>query len=258
MKKFIPLMLIFLIFQLLAGCSSWYNPYPKNTVMVKRLEAKEHFKVQDDALLSEETIKSLGINAVNKYFGHQLSKDNVEFELLSLEYNDIKKLLASATSYLDLDQNILDSYIEQLNKASSGLYFITISNLFNEYDVYGITINPINGEILGATMVKNFADVRLSEKNARVDDEKLIQLAKQFVDEKELINTTIDASQIRVYQTMNGLSELYYISEDRQVLFHCTINYVENKVVDFSKDVMAAIQIARFDSRYFDIKKKYG
>jgi len=258
MKKFIPLMLACLIFSLLAGCSSLYNPYPKNTVMVKTLEAKEQFKVQDDALLSEETIKSLGINAISKYFGHQLSKDNVEFELLSLDYSDIKKLLASATSYLNLDQDILDSYIEQLNKASSGLYFMTITNLFNEYDVYGITINPINGEILGATMVKNFAEVKLSEKDARVDDEKLIQLAKQFADEKELINTAFDASQIRVYQTMNGLGELYYISEDRQVLFHFAINYVENKVIYFSKDVMAAIQIAHFDSKYFDLKKKYG
>jgi len=258
MKKFIPLMLICLIFPLLSGCSSLYNPHPKNTVMVKTLEAKEQFKVQDDALLSEETIKSLGINAIKKYFGHQLSIDNVEFELLSLDYNDIKKLLASATSYLDLDQDILDSYIEQLNKASSGLYFITISNLFNEYDVYGITINPINGEILGATKVKNFADVKLSEKDARVDEEKLIQLAKQFAEEKELLNTAIDVSQIRVYQTSNGLGELYYISEDRKVLFYCTINYVENKVVDFSKDILAAIQIARYDSRYFEFKKKYG
>ncbi|GEM_PF-3540266 len=258
MKKFIPLLLVCLIFPLLAGCSSLYNPFPKNTVMVKTLEAKEQFKVQDDALLSEETIKSLGINAVKKYYGHQLSKDNVEFELLSIDYSKLKKLLATTTSNLDLDQNILDSYIEQLNKASSGLYFITITNLFNEYDVYGITINPINGEILGATMVKNFADVKISEKNTRIDEKKLIQLAKQFADENELINTAIDASQIRVNQSMNGLSELYYISEDRQELFYCTINYIENKVVDFSKDVMAALHIANLDSRYTDIKKKYG
>lgn len=258
MKKFIPLLVVCFIFPLLAGCSSLYNPYPKNTVMIKNLEAKEQFKVQDDALLSEETIKSLGINAINKYFNNHLSKDNVEFELQSIDYSDIKKLLASATSYLNLDQDILDSYIEQLNKVSSGLYFITITNVFNEYDIYGITINPSNGEILRATKAKNFAEVKVSEEDARVDDEKLVQLAKQFADEKELINTAIDASQIRVYQTMNGLSELYYISDDRKVMFYFMINYVKNEVVDFSKDVLAAIQIAHFDSRYFDYKMKYG
>lgn len=249
MKKWITLMLAVLVLPLLAGCSILYNPYPKNVVMVKKLAATEPFIEHDDALLSEETLKSLSINAIYKYFDQKLSKDNVKFEMRNLAYDDIKEFLMSATSNLDLSQDILDSYIEHLNKASSGYCLIQITNLFNQYDAYGIMINPINGEIMGVVTANDSINGKSFEKNARIDDEQLIQIAKQFVDEKELGITPIDPNQIRVYQTRNEMSELYYTSEDRQVLFYWRINYVDNKVVDFSKDLIAAIQISQFESR---------
>jgi hypothetical protein len=249
MKKWITVMSACLIFPLLAGCASLYNPYPKNTVMVKKLEATEQPILQDDALLSEETLKTLGINAIYNYFDQKLDKDNVEFKTRNLPYEDIKKMLMSETSHLNLNQDILDAYIEHLNKASSGLSLVQITNLFNQYDFYGIMINPINGDILGAVTGNDSAYDKSSDQHVDVDDQKLIQIAKQFVEEKELATTPIDPSLIKIYQTRNEMSELYYATEDKKVLFYWRINRANHKVVDFSKDFIAAMQIVQFDSR---------
>lgn len=226
---------------LLSGCSGFYNPIPKDTVMVKQLEAYEEFKVKDDALLSEETIKILSLNAVGKYFDHPMDLANVNIEMYYMDNDELKMLLANKTSYLNLDREILDVYVSQLNKISHGLYFAQITNVFNEYDFYVITINPINGDILGASNV-DYPDVKMNDK--RLTDEELIQQVKQFIEQKQIVEDQIDYSKITVHHRTNGFSEMFYMSEDGLVIFRVAINRNTNKVLDFSKDILAAIHMA--------------
>jgi len=251
MKQIIRIVLVGIIFLLLAGCSGFYHSIPKDTVMVKKLKAKQEFNVKSDTVLSEETIKTLSLNAIGKYYDHHLSMDNVKIELMNIEYNQLKTLLSSAIKDLNLEQEIVDSYILQLNKATSGLYFVNITNLFNEYDMYTITINPLNGEILRAGKKKIYNKLKIIDSERMTEDE-LKQSAKQFIEKKEMITIPIDSSRIEVRNLDEMFSELYYASEDRQVFWQMTINHFTQEVLDFSKDIMAAFEIAAANDEYKD------
>lgn len=251
MKQIIRVVLVGIVFLLLAGCSGFYHSIPKDTVMVKKLKAKQEFNVKSDTVLSEEAIKTLSLNAIGKYYDHHLSMDNVEIELKNIDYNQLKTLLSSAIKDLNLEQEEVDSYILQLNKASSGLYFVKITNIFNEFDMYTVAINPLNGEILGAAKKKIYTKLKINDSERMTEDE-LKQFAKQFIEKKEMITVPIDSSRIEVRSLEEMLSELHYVSEDRQVYWQMTFNHNTQEVLDFSKDVMAVFEIAAGKDEYKD------
>lgn len=246
MKHIVESLLIGIVILMLTGCSVFYDSVPKNTVMVKKIGAKEEFKLKEDGLLSEETIKKLALNAISKYYAHHLNIENVKLELISMDYSRLKDLLASTIRYLNVDQETMDSYLLQLNNASQGLYFVNVTNLFNEFDAYTITINPLDGEILrvakqkdSVTNKKIYSSER--ESTESVTNDEIKQLAKQYIEQNELENDPIDLSKIEI-RNYGIHRKLYYRSEDAQVLWHITINPQTKEVLDFSKGIMAVIE----------------
>jgi len=285
MKKYsrIGLMpIIICLSLLLAGCTGFYNSIPKDTVMVKKLQGKDGTKAsQIEAELTEEAIRTLSVKAVNKYFNHNFALDDVEIEMKPLDGNSLKALLAQETMYLDLAPEVLDAYKSQLHKASGGLYAINISHLFNANENYGVVINPKNGDILGFgldDMRKTFENPSVVSQDkstqmsnnppAAVDTDELTQLAKQYIEEKELLDAVhvpIHANQLqglmkhwlgsRVYYPSKDYQqkygnienlhtyEVFYVSEDRQEMLGVTINVNTKEVILVTKDIMAALHM---------------
>lgn len=83
MKKFV---LIILCMVFATGCDRWFDTIQKDTVMVKKLpKEQQSSEVEYEGILSQDTVKTLSLNAVNKYFGERLAKEEIQFELLAVD-----------------------------------------------------------------------------------------------------------------------------------------------------------------------------
>jgi hypothetical protein len=90
--------------------------------------------------------------------------------------------------------------------------------------------------------MEGFSTPELSESPELLTEEEVKRLAQQYIEQKEIAKEPINFSRIEVRNPGDLLRNLYYKSEDGQVLWHITINQMTKEVLVFSKGVMAAIE----------------
>lgn len=231
---------VFLI--LVTGCSNVFNTIPKDTVMVKKI-SKEHEndEVQYDGVLSQEAVKTLSLNAVNKYLDEDLTMDELQFELMAIDQNKLRDLLREARDDVGpqpvrTQGNELE-YQAGVEHISGGLFFTTLTNLTDPDEAYDIVLNARDGDVIKVSRVQTRPNI--SGSSAEVNP--VTDTAAKFIE----AHGSYPLSELSLNENMTRwgtIVELYYTSEDGNALNYCVmVSLRRNEIVGFSKDVMALL-----------------
>ncbi|TCZ77837.1 hypothetical protein E0485_10205 [Paenibacillus albiflavus] len=251
MKKLI-LVIICASFMILAtGCQSVFNTIPKDTVMVKKIiRENENIEAEYEGVLSQDAVKTLSLNAVNKYFDENLTTDEFQFELVVIDQNKFKVLLSEAENTPRVksakapELKVNDQ--TEFSPYSGGLYYTTMTKLTDPDEVYDIVLNARDGDVIkavrGGETIQNFARNTVEDDRlVKYHMNEVIPLATKFIQDKGsylLSDLSLNEGMTR----SGGVVELYYMSKDGDKLkYTVTVDLKRNEVVGFSKDVMALL-----------------
>lgn len=244
------LVIIFASFMILGtGCQGVFDTIPKETVMVKQIvRVNETNEAEYEGILSQDAVKTLSLNAVNKYFDENLTMDELQFELMVIDQNKFKVLLSEAEYGIVSKARSAEvpAVVPELKlndqtefaPYSGGLYYTTLTKLTDPDEVYDIVLNARDGyviKVVRAGTIRNFSS------NNEKDKETVIALATKFIQDKgsyPLSDLSLNEGVIR----WGSVVELYYMSKDGDKLkYAVSVNLRRNEVVGFSKDVMALL-----------------
>ncbi|WP_313641771.1 hypothetical protein MHH52_08060 [Paenibacillus sp. FSL K6-0276] len=257
MNKLI-LVIICVSFMILAtGCESVFNTIPKDTVMVKKIiRENENIEAEYEGVLSQDAVKTLSLNAVNKYFDENLTMDELQFELEVIDQNKFKVMLNEAEKGLVTQAGpvVIPAEVPQLKvngqiefaSYSGGLYYTTLTKSTDPYEGYLIVLNARDGDVIRA--VRREEAIQDYARSTMEDDlmvkyhmNKVTPLATEFIQDKgsyPLSDLSLNEGMTR----SGGVVELYYMSKDGDKLkYAVTVDLKRNEVVGFSKDVMALL-----------------
>jgi len=270
MNKLIVMVIVCAVFMILTtGCGGLFNAIEKDTVMVKKItiEHKSN-EVKYEGVLSQDAVKTLSLNAVNKYYNEKLTMGEVQFELMAVDQKKLKELLDKLEygiiSRSKQNQGFKVNSETELNKIPSGLFYMTLTQSADPNEVYDIVLNARDGDVIKISKVnqnpkyaynrdknKKYA---YTDKNAdaevivnpevmdgKVTMDEVIGIANRFIQEKGsyvLPDLTLDKKDTH----WGIVAELYYRSKDKQSLnYSVMVNLRTKQVVGFNKDVMAML-----------------
>ncbi|GGH30906.1 hypothetical protein [Paenibacillus segetis] len=246
MNKLILVIVCALFMFLTTGCGGLFNAIEKDTVMVKKITQEHNSnEVNYEGVLSQDTVKTLSLNAVNKYFNKKLTMDVVQFELMAIDQKKFKDLLDKAEYGVDSkpkhNQGFKFDIKKELNKFPDGLFYMTLTLSADRNEVYDIVLNAKDGEVIKIAKVDQISKVTYNDNEPNVIMDGVVEIANQFIQDKgsyPLSDLILDEKGIR-----SGIvAELYYMSKDNQSLsYSIIINTRTKQVVGFNKEVMAML-----------------
>lgn len=257
MKKWILAYLCIAFLFLLTGCEGWFNAIPKDKVMVKPI-MKENPGIEPEyeGLLSQETAKTLSLQAINKYYEMNVTMDELQFESMYVDQNKLNDLLNSSRQQDEpavyYDGKALVGRIQKgpsslLDQIPRGLYYVTLTQSEKPYEVYDVVLNAKNGDVLKISRKgrQQSASQRLT-RNAVLDIADRSIVANRFIEKKgsyPLSDLTLNQDMTR--WDMNGAVEIFYTSKADQTLIYSVTVSLGNEVSGFSKDLMALFSYNR-------------
>jgi hypothetical protein len=227
----------------LTGCNGLYPSIDKDTVMVKKITKEQtSSKVEYEGVLSEDAMITLSLNAINKYFGNNLTADDIVSELSLMNQQEIKLTLADLTKkYNRLNQKFLVEYKSQLSKVPAGIYFVYISNKYDTRDAYSVAVNPRDGDIVSVS--SNFVNVITEKQNKlKLDETELKKIADDFITGMNDIRLS-DLEPDYNVNVKGVVMEMFYKNKDDQSIALCvSIDMNSKEVIGFYKDIMVVLR----------------
>ncbi|MCK9862449.1 hypothetical protein [Paenibacillus sp. ATY16] len=231
MNKLACFFLAFALLLLMTGCGSLMNPVPKNVVMVKRIEEnnKNNEIAMPRGVLAVESTKSLGLNALEKYFGVRLSADQAQFEVKVVDINALKGLV---------EQNIQSDERKDaeamLKEVPEGLFYLTITSTSNQR--YELVLNAGTGGVLkisNPNQANGLSDLKTIELDSSTID--------KFLQEKQgLKSEELEQVEKMVFENRE-VTYAYRNLKDDRVRYVIEEDLKENRITGFSKDIMALL-----------------
>ncbi|MFC4812151.1 hypothetical protein [Paenibacillus sp. GCM10023250] len=219
----------------MTGCGSLIDPVPKNVYRVKTFKEghPNHETAISGGVLSIETAKSLGLNAVEKYLGNRLSPDDARFEVTAVDVQALKELVEQQMRPDEKKQAET-----KLNEVPEGLFYLTIISPNNER--YGLVLNAGTGDVL-----KISDDTQAGTESAGIPGDKAIsaysELANQFLVEKGLSSSGLWADGGLFVEAREAAYYCIRSTEDDSLDYLIEVDIAENQVTGFSKDIMAML-----------------
>lgn len=246
MNRLILVIVCALFMFLTTGCGGLFNAIEKDTVMVKKV-TQEHTsnEINYQGVLSQDSVKTLSLNAVNKYFNKKLTMDMVQFELMAIDQKKLKDLLDKVEYGVDSqpkhNQEFKFDIKTELNKFPDGLFYMTLTLSVDRNEVYDIVLNAKDGDVIKIAKVDQISKVTYNDKEPNVIMDEVIEIANQFIQDKgsyPLSDLILDEKGTR----WGIIAELYYKSKDNQSLsYSIMINTRTKQVVGYNKEVMAML-----------------
>lgn len=225
------------------GCSIMFDTIPKDTVMVKKI-TREKEEAMYEGGLSQEAVKSLSLNAIHKYLGEQLTKDEVQFNLKVIDQVTFETMMTYDSLIpqpVVLPKFQLNDQTEW-NQISVGLYYITLTSLTESGEVYNVILNAQDGDVLKLKSQEQIIRTFENKTEDETEDEiqKGIVAAKTFIQEKGSYQLSDLSLNDKMTTRRGNVLELFYTNKKRdKIKYAVTVNVSQNKVIGFSKDVMA-------------------
>ncbi|OPH51182.1 hypothetical protein BC351_35625 [Paenibacillus ferrarius] len=240
MRKYMMLLLYSAILVLVTGCQGWFNSFPKDTVMIKKIvQEHKNSEIKYEGVLSQDAVKTLSVQAVDKYLNKKLALDHAQFEIMAVDQNKLKELLkeTSQVAGLVVTQGMSQQqFTSDIQAITGGLYYVTLTSSEVPEESYDIVLNAKNGDVL-----KILRSYRESRVMSRYSEKRVFDLTDRFVEEHGSYPLTELTLQLDMTRWGSNV-ELYYTSKDNKTLKYCVVvNYSSDAVVGFSKDVMALL-----------------
>lgn len=230
------------IFVLLTGCDGFYQTIPKNTVMIKKITELVDIQTDYPGILSEETVKSLCVDAINKHMGHNLSLEDVTFTVIFLNQKQVKEMIYQNMNQFTPNMDPLVQYKAELSQIPRGLYFANVINQYDKMDQYTIALNAGDGEMLGVYNKVNVIvgnESMLSQENKA----KILQVAEFYIKQYGDVNLeTVELDPNQIYwQPTTRLS--YQDKKTKNLKYNVLIEAYTQKVVGFTKNIISELII---------------
>ena len=233
MNKFIGIIICVV---LLTGCSGMFNVVKKDTVMVKKTtSAQEKSEVEYEGVLTADTVKTLSLNAVHKYFGVELAKEEVQIELMTIDQNKLQDMLDIIILKFERGSEINTK--TELAKIPNGLFEIMLTQIANPEEVYYFILNAQSGDVLKAS--KGESNLYSLEQGA--EQAETLEIANQFIREK---GSYALSDLTMTWQVKRGefIREYYYMNKDTKALsYSVVVNEKTEQVIGMNKDLMAIL-----------------
>lgn len=256
MNKISIVIVCLLLMILTTGCGGLFDSIEKDTVMVKKLTAEnKNNEVEYEGVLSQEAVKTLSLNAVNKYYDEQLSMDEVQFELMAVDGKKLNDLLLKLEYVIEprpsLNQSQTQKEIQEfkpdsekmLKQISGGLFYMTLTKEDDPYEVYDLVMNAKDGDVLKIIKLNQKQNGAYSDRFKKDTLTETSEIANRFIQEKG----SYARSDLTLYENATSwetnwgtVVELFYRSKDKKSLIYSVIVNVRTmQVVGFNKDVMS-------------------
>lgn len=243
MRIYRMLLLYAAILVLLTGCHGWLNSIPKDTVMIKKIgQENKNREMEYEGILSQDAVKTVSVQAVDKFLNIKLALDQTQFEIMAVDQNKFKELLKE-TSQVTAQEVMRGTarqsmpFTSDSQAITSGLYNVTLTSPEVPGESYDLVLNAKDGDVL-----KIQRSYRESRAMPRHSEETVFDLADRFVEEHGSYPLSELTSQPDMTTRWGSNAELYYTSKDNKTVKYCVVVHVgSNKVVGFSKDVMALL-----------------
>lgn len=223
----------------LSGCGSYYQPIAKDTVMVKKLnQVSPDPKREYSGAISEDTAKTLSVEAVNRLFDTHLPVEELSLELKASSLQQVKNTLQTMMRETNADPAVL--YKAELDAIPNGIYRVVISNRGNRYVQYIVVLNARDGEVL--EIGEYIGNEPASGKRTKPGKEEALSIAWQYL--KRLEDVHPDEWELGE-QTVLG-DERYGILFLRHKLnkskqYVVTLDLTSKKVMGVSKGIMTVL-----------------
>lgn len=231
---------------LLSGCGEFYQPIAKDTVMVKKInQVMPEKKLEYPGVLSEDTVKTLSIDAVNRLFHTNLLLEDWDLEIKASDLQKVKSLLASITG--DTKADPLSRYASELNAIPNGICRIIMTKRGNPYVQYIVVLNSKDGDILeGGRYTGNPSS---SGRGTRINQEEAISLAKRFLGQFGDVNL----EQLELGERTDVGNQLYGIiffqdKETKNTRYVVALDLNTREVISFSKGIMTLLSYQFVDA----------
>ncbi|NIK75071.1 hypothetical protein FHS15_000169 [Paenibacillus castaneae] len=257
MKRLNRAILCATIIVLLSGCSGYFDTIEKNKVMVKKLnEEQTKGEASYGDLLSLETVNTLSINAVNKYFDKKLKEDDVQIDIRVVDQENLRHLLENledAAPRPEGSKSILFDTETNLKEVPSGLFYVDLGDKTDSTIQYDLVLNARDGKVLQvkeqiapkvivspkSRVINPIIEIDNSDSN-RLD--KVIEIATRFIKEKDgstSVNLALGEKSMRWEGTV---VELFIKDEhDESSLYSVFVDINTNTVVGFNRDLMVML-----------------
>ncbi|MCY7484643.1 hypothetical protein [Paenibacillus alvei] len=257
MKKWIVAFMCMAFLVLLTGCEDWFNAIPKDKVMVKQI-MKENPGIEPEyeGVLSQETAKTLSLQAINKYYEMNVTMNELRFESVYVDQNKLNELLNSprpqeepVVYYGDKVLPDQDHYRDKafLDQIPRGLYYVTLTQSEKPNEVYDVVLNAKDGDVLKMSRKgrQQSASQWITENKVfDIGDRSII--ANRFIEEKgSYLLSELTLNQDMTRWDMNDAVEIFYTSKDNQTIKYSVTVSLRNEVSGFSKDIMALLSYIR-------------
>lgn len=234
MKKAGRCLMSFVLVLLMAGCEGLYNSTPKDMVMVKVIPQEQHSDIAEyGGVLSMEAAKTLSMNAVNKYYGRQLTLNELQFELRSIDKSKFMALIRKP-EWTDTPLHRVDL------DTMTGSFFSATMTVNKSKEVYELILNDTDGDIVKISKSEDVPIQNVTD-DSYIQD-KALTAANNFVENK--INYPLTELQLRseLTQWKKKSVTIFYTSKDAgNMKFGITLNFANYEITGFSKDDMALI-----------------
>ncbi|GKU77353.1 hypothetical protein [Paenibacillus sp. L3-i20] len=244
MNRLIVVMLSVVFMIVMTGCTGMIDRIPKDNVMVKKITKEETVnEIEYEGVLSQVAIKTLSLNAVKTYLDENITMEDIQYELLLIDQSSLKDFLIETENgrvpegeLSAVLPQVMRKYEAYLEPIVNGLYFVTITKQSDPREVYKIVLNAKEGDVL---QVIKLEIVTSNLSYDEVDQDKVNEIANAFIEKKGDYSLS-DLSKRDEFTRWTNKVMLYYDSIDSNELKYIVeVNVRDQKVVGFSKDVMA-------------------
>lgn len=225
----------------LTGCNEFYQPVAKDTVMIKKInQVMPEKKLEYPGTLSENTVKTLSVDAVNRLLNTNLLVEDVNLEVSASDLQGIKSMLYSIIG--DTSADPLVRYKTELNDIPNGIYRVIITKPDNPYIQYTVAMNSKDGDILE---INNYARTEYSPgKGSKPDKGEAIFTAKQFL--KRLSDVNPDELELGeedsfFWGATNDATLFFRDKKTKNTRYVVSVDLSTKEISGFSKGIMTVL-----------------
>ncbi|CAM4199402.1 hypothetical protein [Paenibacillus macerans] len=224
----------------LTGCNEFYQPVAKDTVMIKKInQVMPENKLEYPGTLSEDTVKTLSVDAVNRLLKTNLLVEDINLEVSASDLQEIKSMLYSIIG--DTSADPLVRYKTELNAIPNGIYRVIITNPHNPYIQYTVALNSKDGDILE---INNYARTEYSPgKGSEPDKDEAIFTAKQFL--KRLSDVNPDELELGkdsfFWGATNDATLFFRDKKTKKTRYVVSVDSSTKEISGFSKGIMTVL-----------------
>lgn len=224
----------------LAGCEAYYQPIPKDTVMIKKITPAASDKTAESpGALSEDTARTLSVNAVNKYFNNNFSIEDVNIELDVFDLQQMKSMLYSLRR--DSVADPLVQFKAELSETPNGLYSVIVKNRYDSRIQYTVMLNAADGDILDIRKLGENSSSR--GQRIRSDITEFISAAEQFLERLNDIRLDeLELGEQTVFREATYDAVLFFQNKKtKNTEYVVWVDLSTKEILGFSKGIMIVL-----------------